>query len=80
LGRLSESVREAVKAREQERRPWVGRIRGLKEENRVLRRMVGWEPAPDSDDEEETEYVPAERGRISTRGAGGGGGGQELVQ
>jgi hypothetical protein len=33
---------------------WRGKVRGLREENRVLRRMVGWEEAErDSDDEEE---------------------------
>ncbi|KAK0940072.1 hypothetical protein LTR48_002402 [Friedmanniomyces endolithicus] len=54
LGRLSGLVRGAYGAREEERRPWVGRVRGLREENRVLRGMVGWEVREgDSDEEEE---------------------------
>ncbi|KAK1820754.1 hypothetical protein LTR12_004780 [Friedmanniomyces endolithicus] len=54
LGRLSGLVRGAYGAREEERRPWVGRVRGLREENRVLRGMVGWEVQEgDSDEEEE---------------------------
>ncbi|KAK5124784.1 hypothetical protein LTR85_001497 [Meristemomyces frigidus] len=81
---LSENMREAVKAREEERRPWVGRIRGLKEENRVLRRMAGWEPAVDSDEEEAEEDSGGqvlERGRgvqAAGQGAAGGAPGQEL--
>ncbi|TKA26443.1 hypothetical protein B0A50_05279 [Salinomyces thailandicus] len=55
LGRLSGGVRAAMKAREEERRPWLGKVRGLREENRVLRRMVGWEPAGDESEEEEAE-------------------------
>lgn len=66
MGRLSEGLREAMKAREEERRPWLGRIKGLKEENRVLRRMAGWEAVEDSDDEEEMEAeAEARRGRVS---------------
>ncbi|KAK1065351.1 hypothetical protein LTR74_008027 [Friedmanniomyces endolithicus] len=54
LGRLSGLVRGAYGARGEERRPWVGRVRGLREENRVLRGMVGWEVREgDSDGEEE---------------------------
>ena len=65
MERLSEGIREAMRARAEEKRPWLGRIQGLKEENRVLRKMVGWEPpAEDSEDEEEAEQS-GERGRGS---------------
>ena len=81
LKRVSEGVREAVKAREEEGRPWKGRIAGLKEENRVLRKMVGWDPPVDSDEEEDGEENGEEvRGRMSqVSHAVGGGGGQEMV-
>lgn len=91
LGRLSGLVREAWKSREAEKRPWVGKVRGLREENRLLRRMLGWEDAPpDSDeeaeeageegeeeDEEQEEREPGDGGvgRGGARGLQGGGGG-----
>ncbi|KAK0258641.1 hypothetical protein LTR35_006486 [Friedmanniomyces endolithicus] len=53
LGRLSGLVRAAFMGREEERRPWVGRVKGLREENRVLRGMVGWEVQEGESDEEE---------------------------
>lgn len=72
-------MREAVRAREEERRPWVGRIRGLKEENRILRKMAGWEPAVDSDEEDAAEDSVLERGReAQMAGQGGAAGGQGL--
>ncbi|KAK5128626.1 hypothetical protein LTR08_003960 [Meristemomyces frigidus] len=55
LGKLAEGLRGAVGAREAEGRPWVGRVRGLGAENRVLRRMVGWEVGGGSEDEGEEE-------------------------
>ncbi|KAF2774442.1 hypothetical protein EJ03DRAFT_370515 [Teratosphaeria nubilosa] len=55
LGRLSEGVRGAWAEREKERRGWVGRWRGVRGENRVLRRMVGWEVEGGSEGEEEGE-------------------------
>lgn len=63
LQRVSENVREAMKARQEEGMPYKRRIAGLKEENRVLRKMAGWEPAVDSDDEEIVEEE-ARRGRV----------------
>jgi hypothetical protein len=33
--------------------PWKRRIAALKEENRILRAKVGWDPPVDSDDEGE---------------------------
>ncbi|KAK3068932.1 hypothetical protein LTR53_013110 [Teratosphaeriaceae sp. CCFEE 6253] len=51
LQRLSGCLREAHRSREEERGPWVRRWRGLKEENRVLRGMVGWEAVEDSEEE-----------------------------
>lgn len=52
-----------MKARQEEGMPYKRRIAGLKEENRVLRKMAGWEPAVDSDDEEVVEEE-ARRGRV----------------
>ncbi|EME87972.1 uncharacterized protein MYCFIDRAFT_101065, partial [Pseudocercospora fijiensis CIRAD86] len=52
LQRLSEGVRAAMKARDDEGMPYKKRIAALKEENRVLRQKVGWEPLMDSDEEE----------------------------
>ncbi|KAI7022526.1 hypothetical protein KC355_g2044 [Hortaea werneckii] len=67
MERLSEGVREAMRARAEEKRPWLGRIQGLKEENRVLRKMVGWEPpAEDSEDEEEGEQGAGQRGSVGS--------------
>lgn len=66
LKRLSEGVRGALKSREEEGLPWKGRVRGLEEENRVLRKMVGWDPPPpavDSEDEGDEEGLDAIRGR-----------------
>ncbi|KAK1819911.1 hypothetical protein LTR12_005633 [Friedmanniomyces endolithicus] len=67
LGRLSGLVRGAYGAREEERRPWVGRVRGLREENRVLRGMVGWE-VREGDSEEEEEM--GDGGYGVTKGGG----------
>ncbi|RMY75947.1 hypothetical protein D0863_02246 [Hortaea werneckii] len=67
MERLSEGVREAMRARAEEKRPWLGRIQGLKEENRVLRKMVGWEPlAEDSEDEEESGQGVGQRGSVGS--------------
>ncbi|KAK5683588.1 hypothetical protein LTS10_005121 [Elasticomyces elasticus] len=85
LGRLSGMVREALRSSEEAGLPWVGEVKGLREENRRLRKMVGWSEPPDS--EEETEEREGygqrrrERGRASqgsneaVRGDEGGGGG-----
>ncbi|GIZ39851.1 hypothetical protein CKM354_000321800 [Cercospora kikuchii] len=63
LQRLSGSVREALKSRQEEGMPYKRRIAALKEENRVLRKMVGWEAPVDSEDEEELDEE-ASRGRV----------------
>ncbi|KAK4896095.1 hypothetical protein LTR27_005952 [Elasticomyces elasticus] len=85
LGRLSGMVREALRSSEEAGLPWVGEVKGLREENRRLRKMVGWSEPPDSEDEtEEREgygQQRRERGRASqgsneaVRGDEGGGGG-----
>lgn len=62
LKRLSEGVRTALKTREEEGMPFKSRIAALKEENRVLRKKVGWEPPVVSEDEEELDGEE-ERGR-----------------
>lgn len=43
--------------------PYKRRIAALKEENRVLRKMVGWDAPVDSEDEEELDEE-ASRGRV----------------
>jgi hypothetical protein len=55
LGRLGEGLRASLRAREEEGRPWKRRIAGLKAENTLLRRKVGWEPVADSDSEDDEE-------------------------
>jgi len=56
-----------VTAREEEKNPFTRKVSALKEENRVLRGLAGWEPAEgDSSDEEEgegVEVVTAAEGR-----------------
>ncbi|KAK3711186.1 hypothetical protein LTR37_009779 [Vermiconidia calcicola] len=86
---LGEGVTKAFKAREEEGEPWKRKIAALKEENRILRRCVGWDPAPvdeeDEVEEEEELNVGPGRGRGS-RGSQGGaeavgaGGGQQEQQ
>jgi hypothetical protein len=53
LKRLSEGLRAASQARDEEGMPWKRRIAALKEENRILRARVGWDPPVDSDDEDD---------------------------
>lgn len=68
MQRLSEGVRSALKSSEEEKLPEKRRIAALREENRVLRAMVGWQPpTPDSDDEEGGE-VEERRGRTGIEG------------
>ena len=60
----SGTVREAFKAREEEGRPYRARIAALKEENRILRLQVGWDPPVDSEEDEwDEEEVGLEEGR-----------------
>lgn len=70
---LDGMVKKAWEAREDEGAPWRKRMAGLKEENRVLRSMVGWDPPPESDDDdgnEEGELLGDGKGRGS-RGSQG---------
>lgn len=53
LGRVAEYARQALKVQTQREEPLVAEIKSLKEENRVLRRLAGWEDREDSSDEEE---------------------------
>ncbi|KAF9692968.1 hypothetical protein EKO04_008992 [Ascochyta lentis] len=55
LGRVAEYARQALKVQGQGEEPLVAEVRSLKEENRVLRRLAGWEERVDSSDEEEEE-------------------------
>ena len=56
LGRVAEYARGALKVQGESERGLRSEIKGLKEENRVLRRLAGWEEkADDSSDEEEVE-------------------------
>jgi Arc/MetJ-type ribon-helix-helix transcriptional regulator len=65
---LSEGVRGALRSSEEERQPDKRRIAALREENRVLRAMVGWQPpSPDSDEEDGGE-VEERRGRTGAEG------------
>jgi chromosome segregation ATPase len=68
LSKLNEELRRAVQAREEEKNPFTRKVSALKEENRVLRGLAGWEPADEdsSDEEEEVEIVTA----AETRGRG----------
>lgn len=68
LQRLDEGISEAFKAREMEGMPYRKRIAALKEENRILRLKVGWEPPEDSDEDDwdEEDGMPVdESGRGS---------------
>ncbi|KAF1924104.1 uncharacterized protein M421DRAFT_73564 [Didymella exigua CBS 183.55] len=55
LGRVAEYARAALKVQRQGEEGMVGEIRALKEENRVLRQLAGWEERADSSDEERAE-------------------------
>lgn len=56
LGRVAEYARHALKLQSQGDEGLIAEIRGLKEENRVLRRLAGWEEREgDSSDEEKVE-------------------------
>ena len=52
LSRVAENARNALRAQSEVEESLRGR-KELGEENRVLRRMVGWEEREDSDDEDE---------------------------
>ncbi|KAF2838222.1 hypothetical protein M501DRAFT_1011833 [Patellaria atrata CBS 101060] len=54
LARVAEYARLALGAQSDASLSYVTRIRELKQENKVLRKLAGWEPAEDSDNEEES--------------------------
>lgn len=54
LQKVSEGVRMALKERTEEVLPYKRRIAALKEENRLLRAKVGWDPPEESEDDEES--------------------------
>ncbi|EMD90388.1 hypothetical protein COCC4DRAFT_30181 [Bipolaris maydis ATCC 48331] len=53
LSRVAENARNALRMQGEVEAGLRGRCKELGEENRVLRRMVGWEEREDSDDEDE---------------------------
>lgn len=53
LGRVAEYARGAMKVQGESERALRSEIKGLKEENRVLRQLAGWEERGDSSEEEE---------------------------
>lgn len=53
LGRVAELAREALRARADECVPGERRLRALRGENKVLRRLVGWDVESESEDEDE---------------------------
>ncbi|KAJ4983771.1 hypothetical protein SVAN01_10749 [Stagonosporopsis vannaccii] len=55
LGRVAEYARKALEVQSKGEAPLVAEMRSLKEENRVLRRLAGWEEREDSSDEEGEE-------------------------
>lgn len=62
LGRVAESARQALRAQNEDSLPYVSKIAELKHENKILRRLVGWEEAEDSsEDEDELAQVAAGR-------------------
>jgi len=81
-------VREAYKSAEEGSRSLKAKVRGLREENRVLRKMVGWDPPPDdSEDDDEkgsgdgvAQGIGVKRGRGSLQGAAPADGGEEGSQ
>jgi hypothetical protein len=55
LGRVAEYARLALKAQNEEGLPDKKKIKELREENRVLRQLAGWDPRTDDSDENEEE-------------------------
>ncbi|PNS16681.1 hypothetical protein CAC42_4645 [Sphaceloma murrayae] len=62
LARVSEGVRLAYKEKTEQSLPYLKKIAALKEENRLLRQKVGWDPPSDSSGEED-EGEGERRGR-----------------
>ncbi|KAF4554823.1 Hypothetical protein D9617_3g018920 [Elsinoe fawcettii] len=63
LQRVSEGVRSAYRDKTEQALPYMKKIAGLKEENRLLRQKVGWDPPSDSEAEEEESPEEQKRGR-----------------
>lgn len=55
VSRLAEGVRQAYREDTDKTLPYRRRIAGLKEENRLLRKMAGWDPPEDSSSDEAAE-------------------------
>ncbi|KAF2658635.1 hypothetical protein K491DRAFT_592522 [Lophiostoma macrostomum CBS 122681] len=55
LGRVAESARLALKAQTENEIPYRRELKEVKEENRVLRRLAGWEEKADDSSDEEAE-------------------------
>ena len=53
LGRVAEYARQALQTQSRAEEPLQREVKELKEENRILRRLAGWEEREDSSDEEE---------------------------
>ncbi|KAG8626721.1 hypothetical protein KVT40_005666 [Elsinoe batatas] len=63
LQRVSENVRFAYRDKTEQALPYMKKIAGLKEENRLLRQKVGWDPPSDSEVEGEEMQEEQRRGR-----------------
>jgi hypothetical protein len=55
LGRVAEYARLALKAQNEAGLPAKTKINELREENRVLRRLAGWDPKADENSDDENE-------------------------
>jgi len=53
LGRVADWARKALTEHAGSMDKLEGRMRGMKSENKILRRLAGWEEVDDSSDEEE---------------------------
>jgi hypothetical protein len=53
LGKVAEYARQALVTQTDENLPYVTKIAELKHENKILRRLVGWEEGSDSSDDED---------------------------
>ncbi|KAF2857801.1 hypothetical protein K470DRAFT_272993 [Piedraia hortae CBS 480.64] len=61
LQRMSERLRTAFAAHEEQRRPWLGKIQALKAENYTLRKLAGLDPVSDSEGEDENKEEEKDR-------------------
>jgi hypothetical protein len=55
LGRVAEYARLALKVQNEEGVPYKRELKELREENRVLRRLAGWEEKKDGEESSEEE-------------------------